>query len=272
MNRLAIYITLLVILTNDVVAENYPSPLSPGEPSRKIVVGMGFGLGQNIKEGISSVNCVDCEFDGGVGFGYSVDFIIAMQLAANTDILRNFYMGLDISLANRDVSSAYNEISSVYLPNFNMTIPVKYKNTFSLGAGLFSFMPYLSYEPNDYLAVSLGLSAGQVFNDNLRHVLDIVDKRVTLPDGEIVDIYFPVDNKPNVKRYSKTEQDGPVSLLTDWHLYLVPSIAGNIYLNKSIVLSPAFYYYYPLNNFTENNDYKISAYRISVLLKYIFSL
>jgi hypothetical protein len=98
---------------------------------------------------------------------------------------------------------------------------------------------------------------------------EILDKKMTLPNGEVVDIYFPIPNRPNTKIYSKVVESGNIKNINPLQLAFVPTIGFNIYFNDKFSLSPLFQYYFPLTEISSfGENFTISAYRIALTLKY----
>jgi len=98
--------------------------------------------------------------------------------------------------------------------------------------------------------------------------MELLDRRKTLPNGEVVDIYIPMNNNPNRKTYSVVLQDSEIEGLNRFQFGLVPMIGGNIYFNDKFMCSPSFSYYIPLQKLGTSSDLSISSWRLNIEFRY----
>ena len=267
---LSIINLLCLLFSKSLLGYSFSTPLAPGPKIKDNYLGILLGFGQNIQNGISVVDCGNCQFEDGLGFGYTFGFGYEKQVALEDDnkFLSNVFYGAMLHLSNRNFSSSYRAIEQQDFPEYNVSFPVMYRQTNEINIMTAGLMPYVSYNPIKYLFVRFGVDASVVFNANTKHIMELVDRRKTLPNGEVVDIYIPASNNPNRRTYSTVLQDSPIENLNRFQLGLVPMIGGNIYFTDKFICSPSFSYYTPFKNLVTTTDLSVSAWRLNVEFKY----
>jgi hypothetical protein len=252
---------------------DFASPISPAEEPRDQIIGGLVGFGQNMQNGTAYVACEDCYFTDGVGFGYTIGAIYETQFVKNTDsYFRNFKVGALLHLSNKNFSSSYREKRQEYFEESDLTIPLTYRQTNVTSVITTGLMPYITYNPFKYFFLKLGFDASLVLSDNIRHEMELLTRKTTLENGEIVDNYFPHPNNPDRKTYKTLQEDGTISDINNAQFSVVPALGFDIYFSDKVFMSPSFQYGFALNkisNFGEN--YKINNWRINLELKYNFA-
>jgi len=267
-------LTVIVLCSPEIFSQKFASPIHPGTEERNKIVGVLMGFGQNMQNGnsISYVNCDSCEFMNGLDFGYTVGVTYEEQLSANTEsIFRYFNLGGLLHLSNRNITSSYRERTPQYFPEYDITFPLMFRHTNKTSITTAGLMPFVRFNPFKYVFVKLGFDFSYVLNNNVRHDIELLDRRKTLPNGEVVDVFIPTAN-PNRKTYSRTVQDSEIKDINNLQMSLVPAIGGNIYFTDKLFITPSFYYFKSLNNMSEfGKDFRIDAWRLNVELKYNFT-
>jgi hypothetical protein len=259
--------TLYFSLPTYLLCDGFASPLGPGEKEKDNILGILLGFGQNIQNGVSLVDCDSCQFQNGLGFGYTFGFTYEKQVARKDDdpILSKFFYGAMFCLGNKSVSASYKEIRQQPFNEYALSFPITYRQLNEISVMSVGLMPYLSYYPIKYLFVRLGLEASFVFNANSKHTMELVNRKETLPNGEVVDIYI---NNQNKKAYSIVLQDLPIDNLNKFQLGLVPMLGGNIYFSNKLICSPSFSYYIPFQSLVSSSNLSISTWRLNVEFRY----
>ena len=247
----------------------FSSPLAPGTEGRNKIISGVMGFGQNMQQGIAFVNCDTCVFQKGVAFGYTLGINYAEQLSSDDEsIFYYFYLGSLLHLSNRNFTSAFRERAPQLFPEYDIVFPLMYKHTNTTSIMTAGLMPYISFNPFKYFFVKFGFDVSYVLSNNMQHQIELLDRRKTLPNGEVVDVFMPTAN-PNRRTYSRTVQDGEIQDVNKLQMSLVPAFGMNIYFTDRLFISPTFYYFKALNdisNFGEN--FRIDAWRASIELKY----
>jgi hypothetical protein len=263
---------LTVLCSTVVFCADFASPISPGQEERNKFIGGIMGIGQNTQSGISYVNCDSCEFIKGLGLGYTVGISYEEQLAADDEsIFYYFNLGGLLHLSNRDITSTFRERIPQHFAEYDITFPLTYRHTSTTSINTVGLMPYISLNPIKYFFVKLGFDVSYAFNNNMKHEIELLEKRKTLPNGENVDISILTAN-PNRKLYSKTVQDSEIKDINNLQMFLVPALGVNIYFTDKLFISPTLYYFKALNNISEfGENFQIDAWRINIELKYNFT-
>ena len=260
---------LTVLCSTVAFSQKFSSPIHPGTEERNKIIGGFMGFGQNMQSGITFVSCDSCEFVDGLGFGYTIGAIYEEQLSANDEsIFYYFNVGGLLHLSNRDVSSSYRERTPEYFAEYDMTFPLMFRHTNKTSITTAGLMPFIRFNPFKYFFVKFGFDVSFVLNSNVKHEIELLERRKTLPNGEVVDIYIPVGNS-NRRTYSRTVQDSEIRDINSLQMSLVPAIGGNIYFTDKLFMTPSFSYFKALNNMSEfGKDFRIDAWRMNIELKY----
>ena len=251
------------------LSSSFASPISPGKPEKDNILGVLLGFGQNIQSGSLLVDCKECEFNDGLGVGYTFGFTYqkGVALADDSPFWSSFFYGAMLHLSNKNISSSYKEIRTQHFADYDISFPIMFRQkseTTIMTAGL---MPYISYQPIKHLFFRFGVDGSVVFNENIKHSMELLDRKKTLPSGEVVDIYIPVGNA-NRKTYSVVLQDSPLEDINRFQLNFVPMFGGNIYFSDKFICSPSFSYHIPLQKLTSSGDLSVSAWRLNFEFRY----
>jgi hypothetical protein len=84
-----IFILAVVFMQNSLLASNklfdFASPKDPGKSLKSKLLGVVFGLGQNIQNGTSYVSCENCYFTNGLGLAYTLGVVYEQQFTGDMD-------------------------------------------------------------------------------------------------------------------------------------------------------------------------------------------
>jgi hypothetical protein len=260
---------VLTVCSSKIYSQSFSSPIHPGTEERNKIIGGLIGFGQNMQSGIAFVSCDSCEFANGLAFGYTVGATYEEQLSANDEsIFYYFNFGGLLHLSNRNVSSSYRERTPQYFSEYDITFPLMFRHTNKTSITTAGLMPFIRFNPMKYFFVKFGFDISYVTGSNVKHEIELLERRKTLPNGEVVDVHITTSN-PNRKTYSRTVQDSEIKDINNLQMSLVPAIGGNIYFTDKLFMTPSFHYFKALNNMSEfGKDFRIDAWRLNVELKY----
>ena len=274
MKKKIYYITLILCIlfcSETLLADRFASPIGPGKKEKENYLGMVLGFGQNIQNGTLLVNCDTCQFTNGLGFGYTFGFIYERQVALNEDktFWSNVYYGAMLNLNNANFASSYKTLEQKRdLQGYDISFPILYRQVNESSVMSVGLMPYISYTPMKYLFGRLGFNVSYLFRNNIKHITDLLDRRITLPNGEVVNIYISNPNNPNKRLYSVLVQDSDIADINKLQLGITPSLGGNIYFSDKLIFAPSFSYYIPLSKAVSKSGLSISSWRLNLEFKY----
>ena len=249
------YFTLIFIIIYNPLNANFGSPLRPTKDPVDQYIGVLLGLGQNFHYGQTFANCPDCVFNNGVGFGYTFGFNYERQLNTDKNKLSYFinYGGL-IHLSNMGYQSEYTEIRDEVINSNNQTYysPLRYKHNSDVSISRAGIMPYIAYYPIKYLHLRIGLDVSLLFRNNSKQTTELLDRRVTLPNGEVSDVFIQTSPNSTRRQYALTLQDEPISDINKIYPSFCPAIGGNIYLNEKLLFSPSLAYTLGISKLSNN--------------------
>jgi len=152
-----------------------------------------------------------------------------------------------------------------------MIFPLLFRHTNTTSITTVGLMPFIRFNPFKYFFIKFGFDFSYVFSNNVKHNIELLDRRKTLPNGEVVDIFIPTANS-NRRVYSRTVQDSEIQDINNLQMSFVPALGGNIYFTDKLLMLPSFSYFKALNNMSEfGENFRIDAWRINLELKYNFA-
>lgn len=241
------------------------NPIAPGERKEPSRIGILFGLGQNYQSGTGYVACDSCEFSDGVKFGYTLgltyeDDIIKEQLFYGVNLLYD-YMG---------VRSTFQEVSAITYKDENSnriySIPGKIEHAAEYDFSYISAMPYISWSPFYPMFLKLGVPIGINLTSNVKHTGTLLDKKATLPTGEVVNLYFN-ETKSDLIEYENAEIKDKTSLV----LGLAPALGFDFKTSKTTFLSIYYMHRFSLNPASDfGEDFTLNYWRIMFEFKMKF--
>jgi hypothetical protein len=257
---------------NFLYGSDFSTPLLPSVERKDQIIGLLVGFGQNMKNGISYVDCINCKFENGIGFGYSFGLTYETPFSdIENPLLNKFKYGGLLHISNRDAEPTYREIIREYMQEYDITFPIMYRHTSTISILTAGFMPYISFEPIKFLFIKTGIDFSYIISNNMTHEMELLTKTSTLENGEIVSFYIPAANTDK-KLYKSVIQDSEIRDIVNFQISFVPLIGGNIFLTDKLSISPSFQYNVALTDISSyGEDFKISAWRINLELKYNIS-
>lgn len=250
----------LTLITNlHTFAQKLNNPIEAFDNSQNAsFIGGQLGIGQNYQSGKFFVDCVSCEFSGGVGVGY--DFSIFFEQEIEKNVL---LWGASVGLNGRNIQSKYTEVESLpfYLTDgsFYDSIPLNIENTSDIKVSTVSLVPYIKYQPLNFLSLRLGPSFSFVTSNNITHNQAATKSTLTLQNGQTA----------KIRTINGTIQNSEISQLNSMILGLDFQIGLPLHLGPKWTIAPVFAYNLPFTNISENGqDFKISSWRLLLELKY----
>jgi len=136
--------TLFFLFPSYLLCDGFSSPLGPGEKEKDKILGILLGFGQNIQGGTSYMDCKECEFNAGLGFGYTFGFTYEKQIAKEEDMafLSKIFYGAMLHISNRSISASYREINQQDFPEYNISFPITFRQINETSVMNVGLMPY----------------------------------------------------------------------------------------------------------------------------------
>lgn len=256
-----IIILIILGIPNYLFSQGKNTPLMPEKIFYKNQVGLFIGLGSNWQSGSYYVDCIDCEFEGGSGFGFTVGGLYEI----NT--MGDFRFGL---MASYDIMST--ETSFIEIEPFqfyseaykqNIEIPIQFRHLSDLDLSYFNISPYAKLEMFDFMFIRLAFTAGFPISSNIKHTKALIDDFAQLQTGEYVEIILENGEKEAVV------QDSDYEPLTSPIFTIDPAIGINIEISERTYFSPGFMYRVPMTVTSENGEnFMLNSWRIFFELRF----
>ncbi len=260
--RTLIILSLVAIISNTAITQQLATPILPGTLPLDRQLGLLIGFGSNYQSGEFLVECDDCIFDKGTGFGFAIGALYENEVF--TDILIGGQVLYDIM----NITSTYREREPI---NFRIedtdefeTVPVLFRHKGEVDVSYLTITPYIKWTPAHFFFIKMGLSGSFVTTANIKHTQELLDKKILLSNGETATINFG-DGTGN----TRTIQDNKLPQLNSFQLSFTPAIAFNFRLSHRLFFSPEFQYNLPFNNISEyGKDFKINSWRFLIEFRY----
>ena len=237
-------VCIALLIFNESNAQQLSSPIQPiANIDHRQDLGIFVGLGQNFQSGDMYVDCEECTFSGGAGFG--INFGILYEYI----VLERISLGASVVYKSLGFNAGFQEIETLdsLLIQEGSTIyeraNVKFSHEANIDIHNFTFAPYIKWTPLDFMFLRAGLGIGTNFSTNIKHRKRLDQKTARLSSGEIV----------TLKDVSEDDyiQDTEIPSLISPQIYLSPVIGFNIPFSDKITFSPSFEYSIPFSEFSE---------------------
>lgn len=268
MKTVKVFLFLVSILIADLSVYSQmddSNPLTAGVRKEPPRIGILFGLGQNYQSGTGYVACDSCEFTNGVKFGYTLGLTYE-----NSIIPEELLWGVNLLYDYMGVSSTFQEISAINYKDENSnrtySIPGKIEHTAEYDYSYLSAMPYITWSPFYPMFLKLGAPIGINLTANVKHTGTLIDKKATLPTGEVVNLYFN-ETKSDLIEYENAEIKDKTSLVFG----LAPAIGFDFKTSQSTFLSIYYMQRIGLNPSSDfGKDFTLNYWRIMFEFKMKF--
>ncbi len=227
-------------------------------------LGMYIGFGQNLQSGKIFPECIDCTFEKGNKFGFTAGVLYEYRL------FNSVYLGSAIEYNSLGIDAFFTEIEPVpiqipinendyYIENAN----VKFQHEANLSIHNLSLVPYIKYQPFNFMFIRLGAGIGYNLSNHFVHKKSLAQSTYTLSSGEIVSLRVPNATKNTIIEDTELAQNNP------FQIYLNSALGFNINFSEKLTFSPIFSYSNAFMNISERGENpKVNYWRILLELRY----
>lgn len=246
-----ITIGLAFFIASSLVAmAQFASPLAPGNifPT-KHYFGLFIGLGQNIQRGTITPNCPSCEFEKGNKFGFTAGLLYDYKFMENLYVgatLEYNYLGIDAYF--REIETHTIEFESPIGTTVREKANVRFQHEANVDIHNLALMPYIKYEPLEFMFLRLGFNVGYNLTTDILHRKTLDQKVIKLSNGEVASAKIP-----HLSRNSIVE-DGELAGASPFQMYLSPAVGFNLKLGEELTFSPVLSYSKALTNISTIGD------------------
>lgn len=265
--RLLLFVCIVPFLFSlSLKAQNNSSPLEPEDNPKTDQIGLMFGLGQNFQSGSYLVQCDDCIFEGGVGFGTSIGLIY------NKNINDNFKFGVMGLYENMGIESSFTEFEPVQFQNAREqmeSIDIEFRHDAVADFNYFTAIPFIAWTPTDWFFIRLGPSFSFVTSSTIEHTKILEQKIVELSTGETATAWLVDDNGNRLPNDNQVVEDGEFTEAESLVIGLNPNIGFNIPLSKQWDLAFSYMHNIPFTEVSSFGDnFRINSWRIFTELRF----
>lgn len=255
---------LLIFLSSLSLFSQNDSPLNPYK--RKIAnlqdVGLMLGFGQNYSNGDHYVDCDDCLFNGGTGFGFTLGLYYEREATSW------LWYGVLVRYDNLSIESKYVDNQLFKIKDTDRYIPIPLEQKAVMDLSFINFTPYVSMKIAKWFNLNVGLNTGFNMSSNILHT----ETPITSSDNTILDpstgnrykiseITNPDPNKTGKDKYTLMDDELPE--IQSPYLTLYTNFAFPIEFENESKLIPSIGFDFPLGEIsTFGNDFNIGTWRI----------
>ncbi len=241
------------------------SPLAPinTDPNLQFI-GMYVGFGQNFQAGKIYPSCLQCEFEKGNKFGFTAGLLYEYRL------IKSLYIGTGLEYNYLGIDAFFTEIEpqSIKIPinaadSILEKVNIKFQHEANVNIHNLALVPYLKYQPFDFMFIRLGIGVGYNISSGFTHKKTLAQNTVKLSNGETAAIKIPNESKNSVL------EDGELLQASPLQVYINPALGFDLPLSDHLIFSPIFSYSNALMNIaTRGIDPKVHYWRIMLELRY----
>ena len=259
-------ILVIILLTYTSKSQKLNSPIDPVKnitPTSQNI-GVLIGLGQNYANGDHYVDCQECVFNGGVGFGLTLGAYYEREA---TNWL--WYGGL-IRFDILGIESKFIENESVEVDNGNKNFIIPFEQTASSSLNYFNFTPYVSFRPFSWFRLNTGLNVGLNISNNLQHTKKPLKNEVIDPTtGDVYEISVinPDSTKTGSNKYEL--MNGKFPEINSPYMTLYFNFGFPITFKNDSQLIPSLSFDYPISNVSNfGKNFNIGTWRLNLAFSY----
>lgn len=252
--RLLFIILVILNITSISLYSQRESPIDLEEQDfKRIEIGIMLGLGQNFQSGSYYVDCTECEFTNGLKFGYTLGAFVDYYLN------EKFSIGVMGLYDDFGINASYIEVEGVTPINTpDVTIPVGFRHESEFSLNTFTIAPNIKWHVANFFFLRAAFAGVLPLSSNLTHTKILLDKFVTMQNGQIVEI--------SLRDYEGDRaelQNGEVEGVNSFQFGILPGMGFNIPFSNRTTFSTSFQYYLPLSNvYSASDDFRINSWRI----------
>lgn len=262
---LKISILIIFLFTLSLYSQD-DSPLIPYQKGQANLqnVGLMFGFGQNYSNGDHFVDCEDCLFNGGTGFGFTLGLFYEREATSW------LWYGVLLRYDNLSIESKYidNQVLKAINSDKTFLVPIEQKAVMDLS--FFNITPYLSMKITDWFNLNLGLNTGFNISSNILHTHKPVNSTIQDPatgDFYEIDTENPDPTKTGKDKYIFMNSELPE--IQSPYLTLYTNFAFPIEFANESKLIPSIGFDFPLGQIsTFGNDFNIGTWRLYLSYSY----
>ncbi len=257
--RFGLIIIIFLVFTKNADSQKIATPLEPEISAPIQEIGLILGLGANFQSGTFLVECEDCFFENGTGFGFNVGVVYEVEF------IEKFRFGSYAAYNNMSIESTYREREAIDVEDLGK-VPIWFRH---FGKAKFSYLdivPYLKWKPANFFFLRAGAGISYVLGSNLTHTQKALDDKV-FHQGQWYNV-----NIVNSDDNTVVNEDHSFPEVNKLQLAFKPAIGFNFDLGNWFYLSPVFEYSIPFSSPSEQGiDFRINSWRITFELRHDFT-
>jgi hypothetical protein len=238
--------------------EAVATPIAPGGVLLDSWIGPVLGINWNIQSGTFFSAC-DCPFTEGAKATGIVGVEFMRELSSS------FSAGVRLALESRSLTARFVEYEEVPLqsPASEEIYPtlIPFRNNAELTLGAISIAPYLRWHPTKWLFLQAAAIPTFITGNNILHEKEIIQRRVTLPNGELADVRFDQTGRTTI-----TLEDGEFPA-ESFQFGAGLGVGFSINLGDNTKLLPMYQYVIPLTEASKQGEqFRIASSQLTIAL------
>lgn len=262
MNKTVIIVGFLCALFS--VDAQISDPRSSSYWTKPPQLGISLGFGGIMQTGTLIADECNCSFENGGGMSS------AFGLAFEDELAKNIVWGVGAEYRFVSMDSRYQELETLLdQPTstgalIDAEVPFRHNAAFS--SSMIGLMPYVKVFPFDTrLFARFGLNIGYIASATLTHTKELLQRRATLPTGEIVEFSMdPTDSR--VKGNIATIQDGDLPQLNSLFIGGHIGLGAEFRAGKRLIFGPSMMYILPFTTISSypGSDFSFTNLQVAI--------
>lgn len=262
MNKTVIIVGFLCALFS--VDAQISDPRSSSYWTKPPQLGISLGFGGIMQTGTLIADECNCSFENGGGMSS------AFGLAFEDELAKNVVWGVGAEYRFVSMDSRYQELETLLdQPTstgalIDAEVPFRHNAAFS--SSMIGLMPYVKVFPFDTrLFARFGLNIGYIASATLTHTKELLQRRATLPTGEIVEFSMdPTDSR--VKGNIATIQDGDLPQLNSLFIGGHIGLGAEFRAGKRLIFGPSMMYILPFTTISSypGSDFSFTNLQVAI--------
>lgn len=262
MNKTVIIVGFLCALFS--VDAQISDPRSSSYWTKPPQLGISLGFGGIMQTGTLIADECNCSFENGGGMSS------AFGLAFEDELAKNIVWGVGAEYRFVSMDSRYQELETLLdQPTstgalIDAEVPFRHNAAFS--SSMIGLMPYVKVFPFDTrLFTRFGLNIGYIASATLTHTKELLQRRATLPTGEIVEFSMdPTDSR--VKGNIATIQDGDLPQLNSLFIGGHIGLGAEFRAGKRLIFGPSMMYILPFTTISSypGSDFSFTNLQVAI--------
>ncbi len=257
--------SIIFLLTSVVYSQDYetPSPLGPGKAPLQRELGFIVGVGPSWQSGAFNAICECPTFEGGGGLSFSLGALYQQDFSKFFQWGGIVYYSL---LTNNAVTKHQEPVILEDKNGGSYPVMVQFQEELEQSFDFLFLAPFLNFTFADLFFLRLAGNFGFPLNSKVMHTKEIMQSKIRLNNGEVVDIKLEDGTSKRVIENAK------LSNLTSPLVYFSPTVGVFFPVGLNTYIAGALQWNLPLTTVASRGEnFKLNSWQVFIELSFALS-